>query len=314
MKGPEAVKAAVTKRARRLVVGADHRAHAFVGQHLEQQRVLDAAVDDVRTRDAVPDRVERRSDLGQHPAVDGPVGEQRVDLARREAGQQRAVLVEHADRVGHQHQLLGLERLGELAGDQVGIDVVGLAVGANADRRDDGDEVSRVQELDDFRIDALDFAHEADVDEFACRGLRPEQHLARVDERTVLAGETDRLAAMLVDEADDLLVQLAQDHLDDVHHALVGDAHPLTKFTLDTHLHQQVADLRSATVDDHRVHSDQLQHDDVARETCLQRGLRHRVAAILDDDGLVVEPPDVRQCLGEDLRLERGVDGVGGHW
>ena len=41
--------------------------------------------------------------------------------------------------------------------------------------------------------------------------------------------------------------------------------------------------------------------------------LGHRVAAVLDDDGLVVEAPDVRKRFGEDLRLERGVDGVVGH-
>src|SRR6185369_4936068 len=48
-------------------------------------------------------------------------------------------------------------------------------------------------------------------------------------------------------------------------------------------------------------------------EPRLQRGFRHRIAAIFDDDGLVVETPDVGQRFGKDLRLERGVDGVDGH-
>ena len=46
-------------------------------------------------------------------------------------------------------------------------------------------------------------------------------------------------------------------------------------------------------------------------------GLGHRVAAVLDDDGLVVEALDVRQRLGEDVRLDGGVDGIdrhGGGW
>ena len=51
------------------------------------------------------------------------------------------------------------------------------------------------------------------------RGLGLEQHLARVDERAVLPGQADGPAAVLVDEADDFLVELAQHHLDDVHHA-----------------------------------------------------------------------------------------------
>ena len=94
---------------------------------------------------------------------------------------------------------------------------------------------------------------------------------------------------------------------------VVGDAHALPEFALDAHLLQQVADLRAAAVDDHRVHPHQLQHHDVAREAGLERGLRHRVAAVLDDDRLVVEAPDVRQRFGQDLRLQRGIDGVDGH-
>src|SRR6185369_4936065 len=48
-------------------------------------------------------------------------------------------------------------------------------------------------------------------------------------------------------------------------------------------------------------------------EPTLKAGFRHRIAAIFDDDGLVVETPDVGQRFGKDLRLERGVDGVDGH-
>src|SRR5450755_1331879 len=64
----------------------DHCADALVGQHLQQQCMFDPPVDDVRALDAVLDRVECRPDLGQHPAVDGAVGEQRFDLACSEAG------------------------------------------------------------------------------------------------------------------------------------------------------------------------------------------------------------------------------------
>jgi hypothetical protein len=183
-----------------------------------------------------------------------------------------AVAVEHAHRVGHQHELLGCERLGELSRDEIGVDVVGDAVGADADRRDHGDEVARVEELDQLGIDALDLSDEADVDGLLVVGLALQQHLSRVDERAVLPRQSDRLAAVLVDEADDFLVELAEHHLDDVHHALVGDAHPLPELALDSHLLQQVADLRSAAVHDDGIHADELQHDDVAREPALSAG------------------------------------------
>ena len=51
------------------------------------------------------------------------------------------------------------------------------------------------------------------------------RHRARVDEAPVLAVEPDRASAVLVDERRELLVELAQRHLDDVERALVGDAH-----------------------------------------------------------------------------------------
>ena len=78
----------------------------------------------------------------------------------------------------------------------------------------------------------------------------------------------------------------------------------------DAHLVKEVADLRTTAVDDHRVHADELQHHHVAREARLELWLRHRIAAVFDDDDLVVEALNVRERLGKDLRLQSGVDGV----
>ena len=60
-------------------------------------------------------------------------------------------------------------------------------------------------------------------------------------------------------------------------------------------------------MDHHRVHADELEQHDVAREVFLQRGIHHRVAAELDDDGLAVETADVGQRFGEDARLLWGL-------
>src|SRR5450631_500203 len=126
----------------------DHRADALVGQNFQQQCVFDATVDDVRALDAVPDGVERRSDLGQHPAMNGAVGKKRLDLGGGQSCEERAVLVENADGIGHQHQLFRVQRLGELARNQVGVDVVGLAFLADADGRDHGNEIARIEQID----------------------------------------------------------------------------------------------------------------------------------------------------------------------
>jgi len=103
---------------------------------------------------------QRRGDLRQHPAGDGAVGEQFVDAARGEAGEQPALAIEHPGGVGEQDQLLGLEDFGDLPGDEVRVDVVGLAGLARADRRDHRDESVAGQRLDDARIDLLDLAQQ----------------------------------------------------------------------------------------------------------------------------------------------------------
>jgi hypothetical protein len=64
---------------------------------------------------------------------------------------------------------LGLENLGDLAGDDVGVDVVGFAALADADRRHDRDEAAGLQVADQRRIDLRDVADLADVDQvFVC--------------------------------------------------------------------------------------------------------------------------------------------------
>jgi hypothetical protein len=67
---------------------------------------------------------------------------------------------------------------------------------------------------------------------------------------------------------------------------------------------QGVVDLRTAAVHHDRIHADQLQQDDVAREAVLQAFVGHRIAAVFDDDGLAVEITDVGECFGQDLRLD----------
>jgi hypothetical protein len=60
------------------------------------------------------------------------------------------------------------------------------------------------------------------------------QHqLPGADEAAVLAGQADRLAAGLIDQVDNILVDLAAEHhFDDFHRFGVGDAHPLDEFAL----------------------------------------------------------------------------------
>src|SRR5437763_11860316 len=129
------------------LLAADESADALVGEHFEEQRVRYAAVDDVDALNAVARGVERRADLRQHAARDHALVDEVVYLLRREPREELALFVQYARRVGHDDQLLGGEDLSELARDEVGINVVGGAIGAGADRRHDRDDAAGLERL-----------------------------------------------------------------------------------------------------------------------------------------------------------------------
>jgi hypothetical protein len=91
-------------------------------------------------------------------------------------------------------------------------------------------------------------------------------------------------------------------------------SHALDELALLADALERLVDLRAAAVNHHRIHADQLQQHHVVREAFLQLDVGHRVATVLDDDGLAVKPPDVRQRLGQDVGLEfwRGHDALRG--
>src|SRR5919106_2112670 len=119
---------------------------------------------------------------------------------------------------------------------------------------------------------------------------------------------TSSPAAVLVDEADDLLIDLAdQHHLDDFDRLGVGHPHAAHELRLLAELLHQCTDLGAAAVDDDGIDPDQLQEDDVEGKRSLEVVRLHGRAAVLDDERLAAELSDVRQRLQEDLDLARGV-------
>ena len=117
---------------------------------------------------------------------------------------------------------------------------------------------------------------------------------------------------MVIDEADDLRVDLADEHhLHDLDGLLVGHPHAADEPRLLAEALHERADLRAAAVHDDRIDADELQQDDVEGERLLEVGPLHRGAAILDDDGLSPELPNVRERLHEDLGPAGGRGGMG---
>ena len=174
---------------------------------------------------------------------------------------------------------------------------------ADADRRDHRDEVARIEQLDDLRVDALDLADEADVDVLAVVAPSCSSILrAWMNAPSWPVSPTALPPCWLMSPTISWLSSPSTISTTFITRSSVTRM-PCRNSLLMPILLQEVADLRAAAVHDDRIHADELQHHDVAREAGLELRLGHRVAAVLDDDRLVVEAPDVRQRLGEDLRL-----------
>ena len=228
------------------------------------------------------------STFGIMPSRDLPVGDELLHAGDVDARDQRAlvgpVAVDAGD-VGEVHELLGVERLGHRARDGVGVHVVGLTVVVDADGRDHRDQL------------LAEHAAPRSWGRSRARRRRSRARIALVDpdEPGVLAREPDRVRAVPVHRRDDLAVDLADErHADDVDGLGVGDPPPVDELGLLAEPAHEIADLRAAAVHDDRVHADQSHEHDVGREEIGERGIAHRVAAVLDHDGLARELADVR--------------------
>ena len=76
----------------------------FIGEDLQQHRMWDGPVDDVRTADATGHRLQRAADFRQHAPLDHAGRDQAIDLGAVEAGEDAACGVHQARHIRQQHQ------------------------------------------------------------------------------------------------------------------------------------------------------------------------------------------------------------------
>jgi hypothetical protein len=138
----------------------------------QQQRMPQRAVDDVNFADAPIERLQARFDFGNHAR---PVMVPSAISARASTADSEWMIVQgsslsaDAVDVGKEDQLFGAERLRDGHRGGIGVDVVTLAVGTFAHRRDHRDLVGIGQAFDDIAIDPRDVAD----------GARDRRHLRR---------------------------------------------------------------------------------------------------------------------------------------
>ena len=129
--------------------------------------------------------------LDRHPAGDHAGVELAAQRRRRQLGDQLAGL-DDARHVGEVHQLVGAERARDPRGDDVGVEVVALAVGAEPDRRDHRDVALADQRLEEALVDLDELADLAEVAAVVA------QQLPGAQQRGVLARQPDRVRAAAV--------------------------------------------------------------------------------------------------------------------
>ena len=133
--------------------------------------------------------------------------------------------------------------------------------------------------MDHLRLDLHDLAHQAVL----------LVQLLGLEEGTVQTAQADGLAAEVVDDGDQVLVDLAaEDLLHHVHRLLIGVTQAVHEAGLLADLLQHPADLRPAAVDHHDLHPHEMEQDDVADDGAAEFLGDHGVAAVFDDDSLAV--------------------------
>jgi prepilin-type N-terminal cleavage/methylation domain-containing protein len=128
--------------------------------------VRNAAIKDMRLFHARIQRVHACFHFRDHAASNGAIRQQPVDLLRVDGADEFLVLGENARHVRQHHQLRCLKRRRNCACRRVGIDIIGLAIRAHANRCNDRNHTARHDVANRFRVDLRRLTHEAKVEHF----------------------------------------------------------------------------------------------------------------------------------------------------
>ena len=234
--------------------------------------------------------------------------------ATGELADELALPVEDAGDVGEEEKPRRAEGAGDGAGESVGVDVVGVAVGAGRDRRDHRDQLGLQHHVDDRAVDASS-ARRRNRGRCPARCSKSGSFMVRVTRsaKTMLPSLPERPTALppsaLIAMTISLLIDPASTISTTSTVCLSVTRRPARNSDLMPRRVEHLADLRPAAMHHDRPHAGGLEERDVAGKGPGELGVAHGVAAILHHDDLAV----VAQHVGQRRRDQpRPRDRLGG--
>ncbi len=245
--------------------------------------------------------------LGYHSGRHHAITDHLSGLIDFQSAQMLPFLVFHPLHIREQDEFFRSQGRRRMPRHQISVDVVCFALLPHSYGSNDRDEFVVIQRLDEQWVDLQYLSHHTDIDDlgtllFVLCGGYGHVHLARQDDPPVFPAQPHRHSPVVIDQPYDLLVDLAhQDHLDYVKGLAVRHPHPPHIGAGNSHLLQGLVDLWTSTMDHNGVDTHILEQHHVLGKTGLEFFVHHGVAAVLYDERLPVEAPDIRKRLHQDL-------------
>ena len=239
--------------------------------------------------------VDAAFDLGDHTSRDHTLAVQLCRVPDVDHGNQRGGIVlitENTRDIRHRNEGFRVHGTRDLGSRRVGVDIVNVALHIATDGGYDGDIALFQKIRDRFHVDLRDLADVAKA--FVLH--------FRFDQMTVHTGNTHRLAAVDLKKIDEGLIDLSRkDHLNDLYGFLIRHAESVDEFGLLADFFQHIRNFGTAAVNEHDLYADQREEHDVLHDLHFSFFVDHRVAAVFDNDDLIIIILYIRQRLRQDF-------------
>jgi len=268
---------------------------------------MNVTVDDVRILYPGFESLYARVHFWNHASTDASRFDRTLGLSERHAGDDRlgvARVALNAVDVGQGDKLAGHKRRGYVSRDGVSIEIEAVTRAIDGDGGYHRDVSLAGHNHKDLWVDDFGLADPAKVnlafDAFIYDALGA--FFPSGDHAAIFSGQAYPFAAVLADQCYKTRIDVPdEDHAGDFEGLFVSDTQACCKFGLFAHSLHLLADFRSASVNEHWLHTNVTQEHDVFDNTLHEALVDHRVPANFDNDERSVKLANVRQRFDKDL-------------